>query len=381
MMDMITLPRKKLATKLRVYNEELRAACMMGLSLMKYEPAGGVLLKILRDAAAPDDLRACAACALGKLGSREVRCGKERVELCGEFLRLLSSNTKVWKLKVSAVMALTALGPSKEIPAEKVVECLARVYVREKHAAVRSFLLLGLGDFSRGDRARERSMRLIRGALRIEGDHRALAFACLAAGLAGDRESARTLNHILKRAQDPDLRSAAAVGLGLLKDMESTGDLLAVLLGRGPGTLKRYCCVGLGLMGSKENVEALRVLKRVLANDKKPLQQSTAAMALMLLGDGDAVKVLLKRAEKRNAFVKSTIVLSIGTFRDLQTLAPLIKLFVKEEGVDDPLRAIIITAMGYIVDPAETPVLKKFVTNYNYLLGRYGGLLQIVRLL
>jgi hypothetical protein len=37
--------------------------------------------------------------------------------------------------------------------------------------------------------------------------------------------------------------------------------------------------------------------------------------------------------------------------------------------------------MGYIVEEAEKPILKKLATHYNYLLKKYDALLQIVKLL
>jgi HEAT repeat protein len=372
MMDILNRPK---------VHAQVKAACMMGLALMKEEAAGLTLLAIMNNRGEKEDLRAMAATALGKLGLPEVKRGRKKANVVEALVKILSSQKKDKKLKLSAIMAVSALGPSGNITSEKLVDVLGKIYTRQRNADVRSFILLGIAELARKGKAQENARRLFRNVLRGESNQSLLAFACLAAGLSEDRESIKYLRSIFQKNSNPSLRSAAAVGLGLLKDVDSTKLLMDTVTGKGAPELKGYCCIAVGLMGAKENKEALPQLREILAGGSVPELRAAAAMALTLLGESNAVETLVKVVQDGNSYLRMSIIMAIGYFRDMSSVKPLIDLFNSENAMNDEIRAIILTAMGYIAEEAEQPILKKLATHYNYLLSRYDALLQIVKLL
>ncbi|MHC4779147.1 MAG: HEAT repeat domain-containing protein [Planctomycetota bacterium] len=348
----------------RSEEEQVKAACMMGLALMKEEAAGLSLLAILNNRGEKEDLRAMAATALGKMGLPEVRKGRKSKNVVEALVQILSSQKKEKKLKLSAIMAVSALGPSGKITSEKLVDVLGKIYTRQRNSDVRSFILMGIAELARKGKAQDKARMLFRNVLRGESNQSLLAFACLAAGLSQDRESIKYLRKIFEKNSNPELRSAAAVGLGILKDVDSTKLLMDTVTGKGAPELKGYCCIAVGLMGAKDNKEALPKLRDVLANGTVPELRAAAAMALTLLGEANAVDTLVKVVQDGNSYLRMSIIMAIGYFRDMSTVKPLIDLFESDKGMNDEIRAITLTAMGYIAEEAEKPILKRLATHY-----------------
>ena len=261
------------------------------------------------------------------------------------------------------------------------MDVLGRIYQSEKNADVRSFILVGIAELASEGRAQEKARMLFRNVLRGESNQSLLAFASLAAGISKDRASIQYLRKIFRNTSNADLRSAAAVGMGLLKDVDSTDMLLATITGNGASELKGYCCISLGLMGAEDNQEALPTLRQILTDGSDPQLQAAAAMSLTLLGEANAVDTLIKVVKEGNAYSRMSMIMAIGYFRDMSTLKPLIDLYNSKKGMNDEIRAITLTAMGYIAEEAEVPILKKLSTHYNYHLVKFEALLQIVKLL
>jgi HEAT repeat protein len=372
MMDLLLRPK---------VHDQVKAGSMMGLALMKEQPAAFTLMNFMNNRSEREDLRAMAATALGKMGYTSIPKGKKKVDIVEALVRVLSSTKKERKLKLSAIMAVSALGPSEKISSDKLVDLLGRIYQRERNADIRSFILVGIAELAREGRAQEKARMLFRNVLRGESNNSLLSFACIAAGLSSDRVSLKYLRNIFTKNSNPELRSAAAVSLGLLKDVESTQLLVDEISGKGSPELKGYCCVALGLMGAKENKEALPKLREILQTGNDPQLKAAAAMALTLLGEANAVNLLLKAVEEGNSYTRMSILMAIGYFRDMRTVKPLMNLFESERGMNDEIRAITLTAIGYIIEEAKVPILKKLAMHYNYLLDKYDALLQIVKLL
>jgi len=101
----------------------------------------------------------------------------------------------------------------------------------------------------------------------------------------------------------------------------------------------------------------------------------------VLLGDALAVEIMIKAVKEGNAFVRENLIMAIGYSRDRRAVRPLIELFETQEGMNDDIRAVILTALGYIAEEAEVPILKNLSRHYNYLLTKYDALLQIMSLL
>jgi HEAT repeat protein len=362
-------------------DEQVKASCMLGLALMKEESAALTLLGFMTRRSEKEDLRAMAATALGKMGFTQVRSGRRKVDVVQELVRVLASGKKEKKLKLSAIMAVSALGPSEKVSADKLVDTLGRLYTKRSNADVRSFILLAIAELGCDGPALNRARILVRNVLRAESNGDLLSFACIAAGLSKDRDAIRFVRDVFKKKSNPEVRSAAAVSLGLLKDVASTELLLATISGKGAPELKGYCCIALGLMGVKDNMEALPKLRDILENGHIPELRAAAAMGLTLLGDTGAVKILMKAVDEGNTYIRKTIIMGVGFFRDVSTVKALTELYGKKRGVNDATRAIIVTALGYITEEAEMPILKKLATHYNHLLFKYDALLQMVKLL
>ncbi|MHC4779645.1 MAG: HEAT repeat domain-containing protein, partial [Planctomycetota bacterium] len=360
---------------------QVRAASMLSLALMKEEAAAFTLLNIMNNRSEKDDLRAMAATALGKMGMPVVTKGRKQVNVTEELVKVLASQKKQRRLKLSAIMAVCALGPSGKITSEKLVDVLGRIYQSQRNNDVRSFILVGIAELAPEGRAQEKARMLFRNVLRGESNQDLLCFACLAAGITKDRDSLQYLRKIFRNNSNPELRSAAAVGLGLLKDVDSTEMFLATISGKGASELKGYCCISLGLMGAKDNQEALPTLRSILTDGSDPQLQAAAAMSLTLLGESNAVSTLVKVVQEGNAYIRMSIIMAIGYFRDMSAVKPLTDLFDSKKGMNDEIRAITLTAIGYIAEEAEVPILKRIATHYNYHLEKFEALLQIVKLL
>ena len=80
-------------------------------------------------------------------------------------------------------------------------------------------------------------------------------------------------------------------------------------------------------------------------------------MALTLLGEANAVDTLVKVVQDGNSYLRMSIIMAIGYFRDMSSVKPLIDLFHSDNAMNDEIRAIILTAMGYIAEEAEQPIL------------------------
>jgi HEAT repeat protein len=363
----------------RKENEEVRAACLLGLSLLGEEQGAAVMIRILSSTKERRHLRAVAATSLGKLGQDYARMGGRKVPVLRYLLSVLQTCRKEHEIRQSAVMAISALGPVTDVPREKIVGALGRVY-NDRNDDVRCLTLVAMAELAKKGRALDRAQTMFRSRLVAEKSHKVRCFAALAAGLSDDRESAEPLRKILRFGGNPDLRSAAAVGLGLLKDVGATDRLLAVLGGKGDKTLKGYCCISLGLMGARKNKEALPRLKKIVSESSDPELRAAAAMALTQLGETGAVKVLLDVLHESNAYFKMSAVMAIAAFRDLSTVGPLIDLF-ESNTVNDETRAIIAVALGRIAETREVPVLKRLGLWYNFLIDRYPTITEIVNLL
>jgi HEAT repeat protein len=360
-------------------HEEVQAACLLGLALMKYEPSAPQMIQVLSNARLKANLRAVAATSLGKLNVHTVKMKGSRVPVLRYLIRVLQTCKKDHEIRQSAVLAISALGPTGDLSQEKLLSALAQAY-NDRNDDVKCLTLMGIAELAKKGKALNKAQAIFRSRLVSERNAKIKCFAALAAGLSGDRESIEPLRKILKFGGNPAVRSASAVGLGLLKDVGSTKDVLGIIEGKGDKNLKGYCCVCLGLMGAKDNKEALPRLKQVVSEASDPELRAAAAMALTQLGDNSALKILLEVLNTSNAYFKMSAIMAIAAFRDLSAVTPLIDLF-NSSTVNDETKAIIMVALGHIAESREVPILKRLGLHYNFLLDRYPTIKEIVNLL
>jgi len=364
----------------RKEHEQVRASCMLGMAMAKDERSIVSLLKVLNHPGEKEDIRAMAATAIGKAGFCEAKMGKRTLNVVETLARLLSAPKTKGKLKISLVLALTALGPSGRLTPERLMALIERIYGAERNLDVRAYILLGVAELAKKGPLRDPARALLRKALQEETTPPALSFACAGAGLAKDPESIPELRRIFTTKKDPESRGAAAVSLGLLKDAESVPLILAVVVGKAPPGLKAQCCLALGLMGCKDDKSVKEALRKILEEGKNPQVQGAAGMALMLLDVSNALDVLLRVVKEGGSYLRQSLIMTIGYSRDLRAARPLMDLFESDE-VNDEIRAMIVTALGYIIEEAEEPVLKRLSKHYNLMLSKYDGIMQIMALL
>ncbi len=360
-------------------NEEVKAAALLALSLLKTERAGMVMTGQLTAERARRDLKAVAATGLGKLGGRTLKFGKQELETVKYLLYLLQTMSREETVRQSAAISISALAPASEMEPKLLVRSLAFA-MNDKDLDTRNFLLMALAETARAGKAQEEARAVIRGMLLKAGGQSETGFACVAAGLAQDRQSIPHLRKLLESAPSPDVRAAAAVGLGLIKDIGATPALLEIIGSKGDTVLRGYCCVALGVMAGDENREALPVLKKILSSEPDPELRAASSVALARLGDPEALRILLAALSDRNQYFRMSAVMSIGHLRDMAAIEPLIELY-ESQGVNDELKAIICVALGNIADPSPEPALKKIGEYYNFMLTRFTILKQIVNLL
>jgi HEAT repeat protein len=360
-------------------DDEVKAASLLALAVIGDERAGSVFMAQIGAARVKRHVKAMAASALGKLGQPNVRYGKRSVSVIRFLLNILQNRRREDNLRRSAALALAALGPDSEFDPKLLIRTLS-LSLNDKDEDVRSFALMAVAEIARSGKALDPAHAVIRHVLAREKNHTIRGFACLAAGLARDRQSAETLRRLLVKAPSPDIRAAAAVGLGLLGDVESTPALLDILAGKGDTMLKGYCCTALGVMGATDNKEAFPVLKKLVADEADPELRAAAAVALSRLGVEGALRILLDTLKDRNQYFRMSAVMSLGYCRDLRAVKPLIMLYNSDE-VNNEVRAIICVALGNIAEPTTTPVLRTLSRHYNFLLIRFRVIHQIMNLL
>ncbi len=361
-------------------HDEVKAAALLGLALMQYEPGAHTMITVLSNGQEKDQVRAVAATALGKLGIHYVKMGQnKKVPVMKYLLQVLQTCKKEDEIRQSAILSIAALGPSADIPQEQLLTALLQVY-EDKDDNVKCLTLMAIAELANKGKALTQAQSVFRSRLTNEKNANVKSFACLAAGLSQDRESIDPLRNILKGGANPDVRSAAAVGLGLLKDVGATPTLLEILNEKTDKTLKGYCCISLGLMGAKDNKEAMPKLNEIITTASDPELRAAAAMALTQLGDINAVNILTGLLNESNMYFKMSAVMAIGAFRDLGTVTPLINIF-NGGSVNDETKAIIIVALGHIAEKGEVPLLRQIGLHYNFLLERCPTLKEIVRLL
>jgi HEAT repeat protein len=341
---------------------EIRAACCLALGAMKHAPALGPLIKILESNDADPRLRAMAATALGKFETATVM-----LEGGGEVSPAVHLLTALQTTKPPAVRrsAMLALG---NVWYEGLGSSLIDLHRNDPDPWVKNLSLLLVAEKEESPNVKAALHRRLREILRgTKEDRNLVNFAAVAAGLSGDEEAVPLLRSLFRKDRKEDTRAAAAVGLGFLKDADSTAAFLEVLGGSSSHFLKSFCCVAFALM-EKGDERVSKVLRGLVTDPKNAnTLRSTASIALAKIGDFGAVHLMCGLMEKGDGAFRKLMVVSVGYFRDLGTFPPLKKLF-KSSRTDYETKALIMVALGYIVERDHPPLLRGLFENYNYLL-------------
>ena len=380
---------------------------MCGGVQMKY------LLDVLRDTELDPWMRAHAAPAVGRLGLEAPDDFK--VAAIEEFENILASKDEEEPVLHGAIIGLGLVADGDEDPLDvRAREALSKALKRSDPMGQR-LAMIGLGRVSARTHGAEESEalsagrdRLLRELSRGRGDMKAwsaLALAVLGHTRLEDRKAVSddvlaALRKTASKAKDDHVTAASALALGVLRDPESA-DVLHKIFEKSDDAGVRSCAsLALGVIGDRDRVDTLR---EVFDEEETELEEKLdLAIALRLLGDRSATQGLIEllaetREELEEAervsklsddekeeiakakakkgeedktveeleFDVQSIVAYLGRLEDPSALPHLMSML-KDDSIDDALRAESIAAVGSMCDPEPVTWFEPFSTDVNY---------------
>ncbi|MHC4470256.1 MAG: HEAT repeat domain-containing protein [Planctomycetota bacterium] len=382
---------------LKAPDPSLKAFAALGLALL--ERKDDETLKLLiseyetatrKDDKSSQDVAACVALALGRLGDESVldvltapmkRKGFEtlKVYICQALGRIggekslsrlvnLGMKDKDRDVRAAAVMALAAF------PDKRVFKVLTGV--KGGHRMTRLYSLLALGEIGHELRREDLLRKGIVNELRRftekpRKDKYAAMYGAMALGLMADDSSGKFFAEHLSKEERKGFRSevhsAMAMALGLTDDRRAIRDLRDIALrGQLEPDYRGYAAFSLGVLGDTSIKEELK--SEIRDHDRHELLRS-GCWAVGLLGDRTDVPWLiecLKLDDERMHQVRGAAALAIGLIGDEAAVAPLVKM--AREDQDTGNRAFAIAALGCLIDKEPLPRIARLFENVHYRL-------------
>jgi HEAT repeat protein len=333
---------------------EVRLAAIMAIGIGRVTQAAPHLIVLVRDASESDGVRARALTALGKLGDRSaVSCARVA-------LRDKSSN-----VRRSAAIALGLLGNAND---GELIEALMKCAKTGPDRGERNFAILALGRLG-GRSVRPFLRRLITSSDGFERAYGALALG-LMAGAPRDAESVEDgvlLHRELLASRSSRITGAYAIALGLAGHSAAAADLCEILRHEGGNPrLRALAAQALGMMRSQDATDLLR--EQVLHASDVGVRTS-AAIALGLLGDDRAVRVLneVLRASGGNVTIQTAALRGLGLVGDRDAIGELGRALMSAHGRSDQARIFAASALGLMSDKDDVPVLPQIFEDENYM--------------
>jgi HEAT repeat protein len=376
---------------------DVRAAAGMALGFVPDERGKSVLLAAMKDAREDPRIRAVAAGALGRLGDADLAPALARAltdravevrrsaALALGALRFTSDAEALLEKAREARKAWIeddALSPEARRALEAEIEELTKrageemsKYRSLRRATVSRLIVaaekgsdqqtMGFALMSLGEIDAPEALAPIR-AILGKKSHRLLPWACLAAGVSGDKAFAPYLREIHRRGKsDPSLRAAAAIALGLLGDRAVADDLIRSV--RDPGEdpdLRGYSITALALIGDSRTRDVAAEVFRTKGN---PSLHRNAAIALGVTGRSDSGGRLVDlMVESNDLYVKAAATIGLGYVRDRTTAE---RLAAEATNGETPFlsRLFFVLAVGYLGDrQAAPPALSELAWFHNY---------------
>lgn len=167
-----------------------------------------------------------------------------------------------------------------------------------------------------------------------------------------------------EKDKNPSYRGAMAVALGLLNAKQHADLLFEEMDDTNDKAFKGYCCVSLGLMNHKAAAEKIRKIAATeIASFRLRLQ---AATALGLMGDTDAVDVLIKALQDGQTLsVTSSAAQALGLIGDTSAIEPLREILTDKKA-NDLARAFSAVALGIIGEKSDIPWYNTITEHFNY---------------
>ncbi len=178
-----------------------------------------------------------------------------------------------------------------------------------------------------------------------------------------------SLRQVAKKGKSPVEYGAFAIALGLVGDQGAADTLLEKLdaMGSGQEEVRGNICVGLGLMEASGASETLNNIVR--ASKFRPGVLKQAAIGLGLLGDKEAVPLLLEMLEEAKGLSSQAAIASaLGTIGDVNAVDGLVKMLAgeTEKKMTDTARGFAAVALGITCDKEDFPWNTKIAVNANY---------------
>ncbi|MHC4943371.1 MAG: HEAT repeat domain-containing protein [Planctomycetota bacterium] len=349
-------------------DKDLKGCAITALGLMKENEARekivNYLIKLMDDSKMDPLIQASVPTALGKIGDSVA-------------LSRLVKGFKDDKVDDRVRMSCTlALGILASIEDKEVIDLLKAYIGKGKDAQTRHFCYIAMAQIAARDEEPEKNMEthqeISKFFLRdiVKGKQTHKPWAGLAAALHAQKieifqaDVIDKVTEVFKKDKNPSYRSAMAVALGLLSAKRSADILFDELERSKDKAFKGYLCVSLGLMNHKAAAERIRKIAATeVTNFRLRLQ---AATALGLMGDVDAVDVLIKALkEGQTVTVTSSAAQALGLIGDISAIAPLRKIL-EDRKANDLARAFAAVALGIIGEKTDLPWYTIITANYNY---------------
>lgn len=154
----------------------------------------------------------------------------------------------------------------------------------------------------------------------------------------GDKNETERLVHALKSGKG-STRIAAALALGELEEISAVDPMLQILTRDYP-LQRSSAALSLGMIGDERAVETL--LKELKA-DKDKNVRSGSALALGKIGEERAVSLLIQRLGDKKADVRGNAALALGMIGDETAVEPLIEVLESGKAADGRLKSVLNT--------------------------------------
>ncbi len=323
--------------------DELRACAAVALGHAGSPAAAGPLIETCWDKQAPRGARGFAAVALGRAG------GPIAVP---DILRMVRNEDTLSQARYGAAIAAGLLVSPGDHAA---MEILGRKAERDKDGGVRALLFMSLGRIG-GPRATKYLLREL-----DTNEQTIRGFLLLALGMCDEQDAVDQLKYQLLRIKHPGDRGACALALGLAGRMESAPSLRK-LVAQGRDGEREWGLLALGLLG---DTSAAPLARDVLHETNNPRVLRQAAVSFALLRGAAAVPDLLVRMKKsKSTHFRVTLARVLGLVGTRRAVDTLIAMYrdPKSSGVD---RALAIGALGGIGSSDAYSPLSEFAFDFN----------------
>jgi HEAT repeat protein len=336
-------------------SEDLQVGPVAALGLLGVESVEPALAALALDEEAGDKVRANAAIALGRIGSRSS---------AATLVRLLQD--KKSDVARSAAVALGLVADREDrATAYKLIETAKS----HPDRATRNFAIMALGE-SGSASGRDFLATLVR-----DGFGHDRTFGALACGVYGAKfgDSRKELGAIVlerfKTTRADVERAAYAIALGLLDRADALPAFHEELKLGGSPELRGYVCLACGLLDAPKSAETLALIRDEARQVRDLDVQRRASVALGLCRDPLAIKVLedVIRHAYDNLTALGGAATALGFIGDKSAVAILGSILENKDGASkDNARAFAAVALGITGDKDDFSPLSKVQANSNY---------------